>query len=186
MTTKAKIIGGILIFLLLVATSSALYFWYKKPAAGSGATYEKAPPIKTVTKIKLVEVPGPTKIVTIEKQVIVEKLKLPDWFKNSPDEQAIASAEVAPYKGKTNAVALLNTQTGVGQILVKQEPLPLFGFVNDREIGVRGGVNIKGVIESTVYGRWDFVRVGSVHVGVYGDASTTGDARVQVGAGYRF
>jgi hypothetical protein len=186
MTAIVKIIGGILIFLLIVATSSALYFWYKGPVAGSGTTYEKPPEIKVVTKIKRVEVLGPTKIVTIEKQVVVEKLKLPDWFKNDANEQAIASAVIAPYKGKTNAVATLNTKSGVGQILVKQEPLPLFGFVNDREIGIRGGVNSKGAIESTVYGKWDFVRVGPVNVGVYGDIASTGDARIQVGAGFKF
>ena len=113
MTTIVKIIIGVLAFLLIVATTSAVYYWYKKPVAGSGTGYEKPPAIPVVTKIKIVEVPGPTKIVTIEKEVIVEKLKLPDWIKNNPDEQAIASAVVAPYKGKTNSVGILNTKTGV-------------------------------------------------------------------------
>jgi hypothetical protein len=186
MTTMVKIVMGILVFLLILATSSSLYYWYKKPAAGSGPEYEKPPEIKVVTKIKRVEVPGPERIVTIEKQVIVEKLKLPDWFKNNPDEQAIATAEIAPYKGKTHAVALLNTKSGVGQIIVKQEPLPLLGFVNDREIGVRAGMNTDGQPETTVYGKWDFVRIGAVHVGVYGEAASTGQAKVQIGVGYRF
>ncbi len=186
MTKIVKIVMVILVLLLILATSSALYYWYKAPAAGSGQEYEKPPEIKVVTKIKKVEVPGPERIITIEKQVVVEKLKLPDWFKNDANEQAIATAEISPYKGKTNAVAVLNTKTGVGQIIAKQEPLPLFGFVNDREIGVRAGVNTDGKPETTVYGKWDFVRVGDVHVGIYGDASSTGQAKVQVGVGYRF
>lgn len=185
-TTISKIIIGILAFLLIAATSSALYFWWKKPAAGSGVGYEKPPEIREVIKIKKVEVPGPTKIVTIEKQVIVEKLKLPDWVRDNPDEQAIASAVVEPYKGKTNTIALLNTKTGVGQVLVKQEPLSLFGFVNEREIGIRMGVNIKAEPETTVYAKWSFARVGSVHIGAYADAGSTGQAKVQVEAGFRF
>jgi hypothetical protein len=184
MTTITKIIIGVLSVLLLTATSSAIYFWYKKPAPGSGAEYEKPPEIKVVTKIKRVDVPGPTKIVTIEKQVIVEKLKLPDWVRDNPDEQAIASAVVAPYKGNTNAVALLNTKTGIGQMIVKQEPLPLFGFVNEKGIGGRVGVNIKGEPEFSGYGRWTFGRVGPAHIGVYGEASS--NSKIQLDVEYRF
>jgi hypothetical protein len=184
MASIMKIIFGILISLLLIATSSALYFYYKKPVAGSGIGFEKPPEIKVVTKIKKVEVPGPTKIVTIEKQVIVEKLKLPDWVRDNPDEQAIASAVVAQYKGDTNAVAILNTKTGVGQMLVKQVPLPLFDFVNEKGIGVRGGVNIKGEPEFGGYGRWTFVRVGPIYTSVYGEASS--NSKIQLDLEYRF
>jgi hypothetical protein len=182
-----KIIIGILSFLMLVAASSAVYFWYhgqKVPLTTT--TYTEAPKIKVVTKIKTIKVPGPTQIVTIEKQVIVDKLKLPDWIKNDADQQTIATAAIPAYKGTTNTVAVINTKTGESQIVAKQEPLPLFGFVNDREIGLRSGIDIKGASESAVYGKWDFARIGPVYIGVYGDANTKGDARIQLSAGFRF
>ena len=181
-----KIIWGVLLAFALTATASALYFWWKPPPATNTVEYVKAPEIKTVIKIKRVEVPGPERIVTLEKTVIVEKLGLPEWLRTNADEQAIATASIEPYRGKTNAVALLNTKTGVGQIIAKQEPLPLFGFLNDRETGIRAGINIKAEPITSVYGKYDFARIGNVQIGVYGDASSDGTAKIQVGAGFKF
>ena len=185
MTLKNKIRIGILLVLTLSATASAVYFWYHRPYINS-VEYVNVPQIKEVVKIKRVEVHGPERIVTIEKEKIVTKLSLPEWIRTNTDEQAIATAAIEPYRGQTNAVALLNIKTGVGQIVAKQEPLSLFGFVNDREAGVRAGVNIKGEQETTIYGRYDFFRIGRVHVGVYGDASSTGQAKAQVNIGFKF
>jgi hypothetical protein len=185
MTTRVKIVVGILIGLLLIATGSAFYFWYKKPT-GSTTTYIKVPEIKEVIKIKRVEVPGPERVVTIEKKVIVEKLNLPSWFKDNIDEQAIATAVIESYKGKTNTVATLNTKTGVGQIIAKQDPLPLLGFLNDKEVGVRAGINIKGEMVTSLYGQWDFARVGNFKIGVYADADSLGQSKAQVSVGFRF
>jgi hypothetical protein len=189
MNTINKIIIGILAFLLLVATSSALYFWYKKPPVVSKTEYIKVPEIKEVIKIKTVKVPGPTEIVTIEKRIIVEVLKLPDWVRDNPDEQAIASAVIAPYRGNTNAVAFLNTKTGVGQILAKQVPLSLFGLINEKEVGIRAGYRLDSdgpTMDGTIYGRWDFLRIGNVNVGAYVEGSTRGEGKAQVLLGYKF
>jgi len=181
-----KIIWGILLVFALTATASALYFWWKKPPIVTQTEYIQVPQIKEVVKIKRVEVPGPERIVTIEKQTIVEKLGLPEWIRTNDNEQAIATATIEPYKGRTNAVALLNTKTGVGQIVAKQEPIPLLGFLNDREIGVRAGITIKGEPVTSLYGSWDFARIGNVKVGIYADADSTGQAKAQVSIGYRF
>jgi hypothetical protein len=189
MKTGVKVLFVTLLVITLLAVSSALYFWYKKPDTITTKEYVKVPEIQKVVTVKRVEVPGPERVVTIEKRVIIDKLKLPEWFKSDANEQAIATAEISPYKGKTNAVAILNTKTGVGQIIAKQEPLPLIAFENDREIGIRGGIHSSGSPEAAVYGKWDFLRVGSMHLGVYGDASvrdSKADARIQIGVGYRF
>ena len=185
MTTIVKVIIGALALLLILATASSLYQWYHKPT-GSTTTYVKVPEIKEVVKIKRVTVPGPERIVTIEKAVIIDKLSLPEWIKTDANEQAIATAVIEPYKGKTNAVSLLNTKTGVGQIVAKQEPLSLFGFVNDKEIGVRGGYSVKQNQELDVYGRWDFVRVGNVAIGIYGEATSYGEAKAMISIGYKW
>jgi hypothetical protein len=187
-----KYISGILGLLFLLAVASGIYVWYKTGhSILNTSTYMPAPQIKVVTKIKTIKVPV-KEIVTIEKPTIVEKLKLPDWIKNDADEQAISTAAIPPYKGTTNAVAILNTKTGVSQIVAKQEPLSLFGFVNEKEIGMRYGVDIKGVVVTSLYGSWDFVRVGAVNVGVYGDVnfgnnvSSSGDSKIQIKIGYKF
>ena len=185
-----KIITGVLAFLVLLAVSSAVYIWYKTGKNPiNTSTYMVAPEIKF--KYKTIKVPV-KEIVTIEKQTIVEKLKLPDWIRNDTDEQAISTAVIPAYKGTTNAVALLNTKTGVSQIVAKQEPLSLFGFVNEKTIGIRPGIDSKGAMLTTVYGQWDFVRVGNANIGVYSDINfgsnvgQNGDAKIQVNIGYKF
>ena len=172
MSLKSKLIVGLLMFLMLLATVSAIRAWYierNKPPV-SQIEYVKIPEIKEVIKIKKVEVPGPERIVTVEKIKIVEKLKLPEWFATNADEQAIATGEVQPYEGKTNVVATLNTKTGVGNIIVKQEPLSFAGFVNDKEIYIKGGYTTSREVEITGGGRWLFARVGSLKIGGYAEA----------------
>ncbi len=172
MSLKSKLIVGLLMFLMLLATVSAIRAWYierNKPPV-SQIEYVKIPEIKEVIKIKKVEVPGPERIVTVEKIKIVEKLKLPEWFATNADEQAIATGEVQPYEGKTNVVATLNTKTGVGNIIVKQEPLSFAGFVNDKEIYIKGGYMTSREVEITGGGRWLFARVGSLKIGGYAEA----------------
>jgi hypothetical protein len=172
MSLKSKIVTGLIMLLLLLATISATYGWYKannKPPVPN-TTYIKVPEIKEVVKIKKVEVPGPERIVTVEKIKIVEKLKLPEWFAENTDEQAIATGEVQPYEGKTNVVATLNTKTGVGGIIAKQEPLSFMGFANDKEIYLKGGYTSSREAEITGGGRWLFGRVGKIKVGGYAEA----------------
>ncbi len=165
-----KIMYGV-IFLLLIAMSSAIYAWYterNKPPV-SQIEYVKVPEIKEVVKIKKVEVPGPERIVTVEKIKIVEKLNLPEWFSKDQDEQAIATGEVQPYEGKTNVVATLNTKTGVGGIIVKQEPLSFVGFANDKELYAKAGYSTNAEVQVAIGAEWKFVRIGKIKVGVFGE-----------------
>lgn len=183
-----RILVAVLSLITLIALTSAGVAWYKYKNAPvlTQTEYVEVPKIKTVTKIREIKVPGPTQIVTVEKEVVVEKLKLPDWVKTDENKQVIATAEILPYAGKTDAVAILDTKTGASEIIAKQVPLPLFGFENDKEIGVRAGINMKGETEAGVYGRWSFLRVGNLHLGAYGEANSRGDAKAQLEIGYRF
>ena len=189
MTLKTKIIIGIITLVCVLAVSSSVYNWYSgiwKPPVSS-STYLPAPQIKVVTKIKRVEVPGPERITTIEKEVVVEKLKLPDWIKNDVNKQVIATAEIAPYEGKTNAAAILDTKTGQSEIIAKQVPLSLFGFENKKELGVRVGYSTdEWEMRSTVFGRWQFARIGNVHLGIYGEANSRGEGVGQLELTYKW
>ena len=182
-----KIIMGILALITCIAVVSATAMWYRGGKTTLTTTQYTVPPqIKVVEKIKRVNVPGPVQIVTVEKQVVVEKLKLPAWISGDVNEQVIATAEIPPYAGKTNAAAILNTSTGKGDIVAKQVPLPLFGFESVKEIGIRGGIDEKAELEGDVYGRWDFLRVGNVHVGAYVEGNTRGEGKAMVSAGYKW
>jgi hypothetical protein len=186
---KAKVIIGIVILIGVLAVISAVSNWYggQHQPAVSQCEYIKQPEPKIITKIKRVEVPGPERIVTIEKQVVVEKLKLPDWVKNDANKQVIAVVEIAPYEGKTNAAAIMDTKTGTSEIIAKQVPLSLFGLENKKELGIRAGYTTdEWKTRSTVYGRWDFLRVGNAHLGFYGEANSRGEGIAQIEINYRF
>lgn len=159
--------------LLLIASGSAGYFWWKsnnvKPV--SKIEYVPVETIKYVDKIKRVPVPVET-IVTIEKEVLVEKIKLPEWFVENESKQAIATAVIQPYEGKTNVIAVIDTKSGVGEIIAKQEALSLMGFQNDKEIYGKLGYNTDRELQVAVGGRWLFARIGKIKIGVYGEGQT--------------
>lgn len=171
---KAKIIMVVLIILLFLGLCSAVYFWYKeknKPPV-SKVEYITVEKVKEVEKIKKIPVPGPEKIITVDKEKIVEKIKMPDWFKANKEEQAIASGSIEPYKGKTNVVATINTKTGVGNIVAKQEPLSFLGLENDKELYAKVGYSTRRETQISVGGRWLFVRVGKIKIGGYAEGKT--------------
>jgi hypothetical protein len=167
---KIKIIGGIILALLLLALSSAIYAWYveKNKPPISKVEYIKVPEIKEVIKIKRVEVPI-EKIVTIEKQVLIEKIKMPEWFRTDTNKQAIATAVIPAYEGNTNAVAVVDTQTGAGEIVVKQEELSLVGFTNDKGLYAKAGYSTNSETQITIGAEWKFIRLGKIKVGAFGE-----------------
>lgn len=147
--------------------------------------YIKVPEIRTVTKIRTVKVPV-REVVAIEKDTAVKKLKLPEALAKDEDKQVIAAAAVAAHAGKTNVVAVLDTKTGESHLIAQKQPLPFVDFVNIGEVGVRYGATAKSGIGADIYARWDFLRIGNVYLGVYGDASPGGDAKAMVSAAYRW
>jgi hypothetical protein len=185
--TINKYIVYALFAVIILAGASAVYNWFTPAPNTPVNTWVKPAEPKVVTKIKRVEVPGPERIITIEKQVVVEKLKLPDWIKDDVNKQVIATAEIAPYEGKTNAAAILDTKTGQSEIIAKQVPLSLFGFENKKELGVRVGYSTdEWEMRSTVFGRWQFARIGNIHLGIYGEANSRGEGIGQLELTYRF
>lgn len=178
----------ILVFLILAGASWGYFHYWKTPDLTSTEQYTPAPGIKEVVKIKRVEVPV-EKIVTIEKEKVVEKLKLPDEIGKNPDKQIVATAVIEPYDGKTNAVAVVDTKTGEGSISVKKEPLPVFEFKNQKELGGRFGYSTdeKGLKQQAdLYGRWTILRVWRVHLGLYGEVNSRPEGKTAVDVSYRW
>jgi hypothetical protein len=182
---QTKTIIIILLVLLLIAAAAVAWYQGQSPAVGSKKEYIKIPGIKAAKKIKRSMMPV-KEVSTIEKQAISEKLKLPEAIAKDENKQVISTGEVAPYEGKTNVAAILNTKTGESEIIAKQQPLSLFDFENKKEIGVRYGYSIKNYQEADIYGRWDFLRVGNMHLGIYGEMTSTGDGKAMLSVGYRW
>ncbi len=192
------------IVLVLVVAALGLHEVYNlttnKTAPAPAAQYAPAPPIPAVKEVHYVSVPGPVQIVTQEKAVIVHDLKLPDAIAKDPDKQVTATAQVAAGDGnKIDAVSMIDTKTGTSQIDTKEER-PFWAFLNEREIGLRGGMGLRG-LEGAAYARWTFLRTGNVHYAVYGEATsppfagapvvsaataTQGDGKVMIDVSYRW
>jgi hypothetical protein len=185
---KAKIITGSLIAVLTVALIAMVQAWYKerfKPVIPQ-VNYVEVEKIKYINKIKKVEVPI-EKIVTIDKTTLIKKVNgLPTWFVSNADEFAVSSANLPETKSGYEVLATVNTKSGTGNIIAKEKPRSLLGFPNEKEVGMRVGYNSKLAQEVSLYGRWNFLRVGNVHLSAYADGSSEGNATAQLELGYRF
>jgi hypothetical protein len=174
---------------LFVVGGVYAYHWYHPSSSTPSTQYEVAQPIKEVEKVKHVKVPGPKQIVTIEKEKVVEKLKLPDEIASDPSKNIIATAQIPPYEGKTNAIGILDTKTGEGSIQIKQEPLPFIAFPNEREVGIAGyysadlqGVRPVGAVDAS----WTPIRIGKIRVQIRGEINSRPESRAGVRAAYRW
>ena len=148
--------------------------------------------IKSTTKIHRISVPMKSPIVTLEKKTVAEKLQLSEEITKDEDKQIIATAEIPPYDGKTDAVAIMDKSTGEADIIAKQQPISFFSFEDKKAIGVRYGISSHNKSESEsnmeldAYGRWDVLRIKYVHVGVYGEVTSNGDGRAMLNLEYRW
>ncbi len=170
-TLKLKVIGGLIIFILLLALLSMIYAWYterNKPQLVK-TEYVTVEKVKEVEKWKKVYVPGPNMLVTIPRETITTEMNMPPWFIGDSNEHAISSGVIPPYKGKTNVIGTLNTKTGKGNIIAKQVPLPLLGFVNEKKLYGKVGMSTNSEIQATVGGQWNFVRTGNFEYGFFAE-----------------
>lgn len=170
-TLKLKMIGGLVIFILLLALLSMIYAWYTEKNKPQLVTtkFETVEKIKEVIKWKPVYVPGPNILMTIPRETITTEMDMPPWFIGDSNEQAISSGVIPPYKGKTNVIGTLNTKTGKGNIIAKRVPLPLLGFVNEKKLYGKIGMSTNSEIQATAGGQWNFVRTGNIEYGFFAE-----------------
>jgi hypothetical protein len=191
--------------LLIVLCGAALlaieHKWKEKAVPAPQAQFAPAPQIPAAQEVKVVTVPGPTRIVTKDKVQIIHDLKLPDEIAKNPNEQVVATAQVVEKdKSKVDAIAVENTQTGETQIDTKIEARPFFSFLDEKEIGARAGLTLNG-LQGVAYARWTFARTGSVYYAIYGEAASPpfmgtpaltagkvpqGDAKMMLDISYRW
>jgi hypothetical protein len=144
--TRTILLLGVLGLLALMA-----YIRYA-PTAGSRGIGEvvdaRAPKavVKVIERIKRVQVPGPERIVYLEKKGLAAALKMPELEKERGE--AVAVAEVQPHIGKTTVVSMLDN-TGVTRMILRPEPHPFFQF--KKEMGIRAGIGTGGLALGEVY-----------------------------------
>jgi hypothetical protein len=147
-----------------------------------------APEPKTVTKTvtRIVTVPGPERIVYLNRPEAALALKMPEL--NQGSDNVLAVATVAPHSGKTTVVSMLSP-TGEGTILLRQEPTPFWQVRKDFRATVRYLFVGTNLIESELVA--SPLRTGPVEweagagVEIRREDSTLG-ARGWIGASYRF
>lgn len=177
----------VLVVVAIVAVSSAAWnFYHPQIRTVTQTQYQTVEKERVVDKIRIVRVPGPKEIVTIEKIKVVEKLGLPSGIANDPNQVITGNADLAASEGGTSVVSVLNTTTGETQLIAKEKPLSLFGFPSDVEAGIRYGLSTDTVQQGQVYGRWQFLRVGNIYLGAYADMSTKPEARAMLDVSFHF
>lgn len=175
----------------IIAVCSALWNWYHpRTQTVTKTEYKTQTEEKVVEKIKRITVPGPERIVTIEKPVIVRELGLPQSVADDPNQQIVANAETTTEDGDIiSSVAIMDAPPGqpaTVTIIAKEKPQQLFGFPSNIEAGVRYGLSTKTAQEGNIFARWQFLRIGKVYMGAYGEITTQPNAKAMLEASFRF
>ena len=170
-----------LAFIALLAVGSALYSWYNPQVIVTREYVDvKVPvPYKVVSTVtRTIE-----KIVYLTKTEVVTKEVWPDWFTKDDNKQVTAIGDVPAYKGTTRVASIIDTSTGKSSLVQNRLPMSLFGFENEKRIGVRYGFTDKGT-DFLFYGDWTFFRVGSMYFTGYAEAGS--GYKAMLDASYRF
>ena len=191
--TRANYVNWGLIALCIVCVLAYLRFAPNsmKPWTNAPQPAVQVAEPKVVTKIKRVLIPGPVKVVTIEKIKYIEKMPRVLTPSTVQDNTAhvIASAIIPPSPAGGTASAILQygtDNTAFGRIEWKPA-MPSF-FALQKEFGVRVGTGMRGLIIGEIYARP--ARVGPVTVEVRGwgkrDDRNGADFGGAILADYRF
>lgn len=170
----------------------ALIFWMRfvkmpAPEPKEPGPLVNTPEPKIVERVKRVYVPGPERIIYLEKEDLSAKLEMPELKKETGDP--IAVARIPPHRGPTTAIAVLDNTTGETRILARQEPLPFLEWKKEFRLQGRYLFSGANMVEA------DFVvnplRIGPVELEAGAGAEIRrGDdsigARGWIGASYRF
>lgn len=205
-----------LLILLILAVFSALWQYLMPQIRTIETNiFKRVPEIRKVVDVQRVLVPCPERgLVVLDKAQVVKKLGLddePGWLHQDGAELApqtgrsdgeagepfddrhltssleiLATGEIPETANGAEAISVIDMNTGVTTISVREKPAPWFQFRNDGAIGVRYGVDQRLRYVGNVYGRWDFLRVKDVYFSANTDLETGGDAKLQVGGEYRW
>lgn len=134
-------------------------------------TFTPAAPINKTASMPKVDV-SIKSIKVINKKKLATKVILPPEVVNDEKKEVVATADVKPSKGGSEVVAVIDKETGNTELMIKEKPVPLFGFQNEFKIGVGYGISTSGQ-SAAIYGEYIPFRIGKVTVGTRAEVNTT-------------
>src|SRR6185369_2256952 len=101
------------------------------------------------------------------------------------------NGEVTTHDGdKVSTVAVMTTPAdgspATVAIVAKEQPPALFGFPAVVELGLRYGLGTRNGQEGNLNARWQFLRVGNLYLGAYGEIGTQPEAKAMIDLSYRW
>jgi hypothetical protein len=173
---KVKTYGPLVI--IVIMASAMAYAWY----SGWGPQRfvpAPEPEVRIETVTETIE-----KIVYLDKKAAAKEELVPDTVLYDTSKEITAVAKVPEHRGETTVVAVIDKDTGVTTLDMRQERPSLFALESLKTIGIRCDVTT-ACNELEVYGSWEFLRIGAIHLEAYGEVSSE-DAFIGLGLEYRF
>jgi len=162
---------GMIAGIILAGLACAGWTLWTAPAR---AVAQLAPTSPKVAKID--KVTRDCKTVEVFADKAKRKLDLPEHVQKDEQASVLAAAPVPPSDYPRTATAVLHRDTGVGEIYLRQDPLPWLAFDSRGALGVAYGIkdDTDGFV-TRIYGRLDLMQVKRLHAGLLGDVDNTGD-----------
>jgi hypothetical protein len=170
---KIKAYAGYAILILIIL--SMAYGWYREY---SNAQFV-APPSPEI-KVEYRE--GPERIVYLNRPELERKDLLPESVKRDKDKEVTAVTTVPEHDGDTTVIAVIDTDTGETTLETRRERPSFFELSNIKTIGLRYDINRRG----TLYGSYEFLRAGKLHMEVYAEINSENRAYAGIGVKYKF
>ncbi len=169
---RAKYFGaGMIVSAILCATLGAAYTIWKAPDKIVAQLAPTSPKIANTAKES-------KQCATVQafKDPAKKKLDLPEQIQQDKQAVVLAAAPVPPSDYPRTATGVLHLDTGLGEIYLKDDPLPWLAFNRRGAVGVAYGFkdDADGFV-TRVYGRLDLVQIKMLHAGLLGDVDNTGD-----------
>lgn len=168
-TIKTRVLAVLYPFTMVALGIVVVLLWMrfvpatKPPYDPTPQPVQTAKEQKVVTKYvtKRVMVPGPERIVYLDKNETVNALKMPELL-DTPDN--VLAAVTIPCEGRNvTAVSTLSPE-GEGRVVTRMEPQKFLQV--KKEFGARAGIGTSGLLIAEVYLRP--LRIGAVNVELRG------------------
>lgn len=146
-----------------------------------------APALKNVAKVRVTQA-LPVQVYAPSAKA---ELKLPLELIASPTSQVLDAIPVSASERPQTVTTVINTDTGETSTYVKQEPFPIIDVESRGSLSFDYGYKLGGITATPVpvgrvNGRYDFLQIKGIHLGVSASAYTDGEMFIGAGLNYRW
>lgn len=153
---------------------AALALWtfvdkFNRPEPGVSAPLPPAKEARGVDKVRT-----EVKVVYVYPDKIKKALDLPAPVQADAAKQVLATGKLKAEARDYTLSAVLDTQTGQGEVYARPDPLPWIGPGQQGAIGLAYGIK-NGTPMGRAYARHDLLRVKALHAGALATLDQDGD-----------